>query len=201
MFLKYNIKYIYNDLANITILESCIRYNSTDGYVQLYYDNKWNNWLDSKTVEDDVYTQYVYYKGTNYTDIVGNWEGLAYKSSTSSGTVKAPTVTMGSSYMTLKISTTASAGYVGSVWSSYKVDLTDYNYIIINRTTSAEASSSSCSFNISDTKQNKWTKAAGISILGSGDTTLDISNITGEYYLMFSLYYCSTKIYSIKLVQ
>lgn len=103
--------------------------------------------------------------------------------------------------MTLKISTTSSAGYVGSVWSSYKVDLTDYNYIIINRNTTASASSSSCSFNISTTKQNKWIKTAGVSILGSGNATLDISNITGEYYLLFSLYYCSTKIYSIQLVR
>lgn len=185
-------------------MESCIRYNS-NGYVQLYYDGKWNNWLDSKTTEDDVYTQYLYYKGTNYTDICGNWEPYAYRASGSSNSTKAPTVTMGSSYMTLKQPGETGAGLHGSVWSQYSIDLTNYNYIEINYTTTLSVSTATCSLRLSPTKQNNYTHltalSTGMKSTSNTTATVDISGVTGKYYILFAMYYCSTKIYSIKLIR
>lgn len=189
-------------VSNMLISEISVRCNEAVGYVQLYYNGQWNNWLQLDTTEDEVNNQYLYYKGTNYTDITGGWSGYTYvNKSTGSTDLRAPSVTMGDSYMTCKI--TYGGNIAGSVWNGYSIDLTDYNYIEINYTTTLGTSGANATFGCVATKANKFSFDASTPIKSTSNTTatLDISALTGNYYLCLLLYYSQVKVYSIKLIK
>lgn len=179
-----------------------IRFNEAEGYIQLYYNGQWNNWISSNTTEEDVYTKYLYYKGTDYSDITGGWSGYAYKSSVSTAeSVVAPTVTKNASDMVFKV--TYGAGTVGSVFSGYAIDLTDYNYIEIEYVATLGTSSGEVGFQCVKEKANKYVINKSVKIQSTSITTatLNISDLSGSYFLGVGMYYSQVKIYSIKLVR
>lgn len=177
-----------------------VRLNEAEGYVQLYYNGQWNNWVKSNINEDQLYNDYLYYLGTDYTDITGGWSGYAYKSSTSTASVlSAPTVEMGTSYMTW----TEKSTDVGAVLTGYDIDLTEYKYIEIDYETTLTHSAGSLTFACIPTKTNNYTISKSVSITSTTRTiaTLDISDLSGKYYLGGALYCTNCIIYSIKLVK
>ena len=181
-----------------------VRYNEIEGYIQLYYNGQWNNWIKSNVTENELYGTYLYYQGTDYKSITGGWSGYPlYPKDSEIDYPKAPTVTMYNSHMECKGEATGQ--YAGTVFSGYAIKLNDYDYIEINYTATELGSASAqkaATFKTVETREDKYTNGATVKLLSTTNTTatLDIRDITGYHYLGLFLAHMQVDIYSIKLI-
>lgn len=147
----------------------------------LYYSGEWHQFSS---------TQYTIFNAGGATDYSGGWNAYAYKSQSSGSTPKAPTFTLGS---TMDISLYGQYEYsMGTVFSEAAIDLTKYSTLVIEIastqtgvTSSGEYGGFSCGLCAS--KQNNWTPAATATNVSAGTHTIDISALSGSYYLSLSL--------------
>lgn len=131
-------------------------------------------------------TQYAIFNAGGATDYSGGWNAYAYKSQSSGSTPKAPTFTLGS---TIDISLYGQYVYnMGTVFSEAAIDLTKYSTLVIevaSTQTGGEDGGFSCS--VCAAKQNNWTPVATATNVGAGTHSIDISSLSGSYYLSLSL--------------
>lgn len=161
----------------------------------LYYSGEWHQFSAS---------QYFIYHSGAATDYTGGFEALAYKASTSGSTEKAPGMELGS---TLKLSLTATNAYnMGAVFSKSPIDLTNWKTLTLD-VEAVQVGGEYGGFDVSLTpaKQNKFAQTAKVSVANSGTVTLDVSGLSGNYYLALSLggvgagFTCYASIYNIYL--
>lgn len=183
----------------MTIPEYTIRYNHLTGNIELFYDDTWNEWVSSGTTLEELTSLYLYTAGEDNTSVTGGYVNYNYKSASSGATKFAtPTISTSDTYITFK----QSGSYMGTVFTSLGVDLTNYSKIKINRTVTSNGSSNyTCTFGLTSAIKNNYDEAAKVSIKGSGDVYLDISSLSGKYHLYFMLYSATLKIYSISLLK
>lgn len=135
-------------------------------------------------------TQYTIFNAGGATDYSGGWKAYAYKSQSSGSTPKAPTFTLGS---TMDISLYGQYSYnMGTVFSESAIDLTKYSTLVIEVSSTqtgiisgSEYGGFSCGLCAS--KQNNWTPAATATNVSAGTHAIDISALSGSYYLSLSL--------------
>ena len=168
--------------------------------VELFYEDTWNEWVSSGASLEDLTSVFLYSSGVINEEMIGNFVAYNYKSSTSGATkFGTPSITKGANYLTLARASSA----MGAVFSSISIDVTNFSKIKINKisTNSGGSSNYTCSMGLCNEIKNNYVVATSISIKGSGDTYLDISELSGKYFLYFALYSATTKIYSIQLIK
>lgn len=129
---------------------------------------------------------YLYNHGDECTDVTGGWTGYAYKSSTAGSNATKPTVTKGDETITFALSSTSDNYRMGSLWIEESIDLTKYGKLYLD-VKSFTPSNNVAYIGVTDKKQNGFTKIANVSFNSAGLVALDISSLTGEYYVYFSV--------------
>lgn len=178
------------------VIDNAIKYNPITNKIMIYYNNQWNDWVSAGG--GIVANPVIYYYGENNTDVSGGWSALAYYASGASASSQNATTKPSITYNSDHIKISVSGSTLGTVWSGLKVDLTNYSAIKINASFSTGGNGNG-RFRITDTKKNAYTTTKSVAVT-SGSHVMDISSITGEYYLFFSIYYGTMKVYSIELV-
>lgn len=179
------------DLPNFNVV------NTTNGYLWLQLSGavqqisgtwvRLNGWIyhGSQWYQFSS-TEYTIFNAGGATDYSGGWNAYAYKSQSSGSTPKAPTFTLGS---TIDISLYGQYSYnMGTVFSEAAIDLTKYNTLVIeiaSTQTGGEDGGFSCG--VCAAKQNNWTPVATATNVGAGTHSIDISSLSGSYYLSLSL--------------
>ena len=132
----------------------------------------------------------LYLNGNDYAEITGGYEGIAIRYAASYGgealNSRAPTVTPGDTSMAITLTSTGSNNYSGSVLTRNKIDLTPYSTITFNANIVFQ-SADFASFYVSDTNTSYSSAAETFitrgNIPSSGVVTLDVSQLSGEYYV------------------
>lgn len=173
-----------NQNAIYTKLLGCIQYNGSafenkDAFI--WHGTQWHQFSS---------TQYAIFNAGGAADYSGGWKAYAYKSQSSGSTPKAPTFSVGS---TFNIDLYGQYEYnMGTVFSEAAIDLTKYSMLEIEVASTqtgvisgVEYGGFSCGLCAS--KQNNWTPAATATNVGAGTHTIDISALSGSYYLSLSI--------------
>lgn len=130
--------------------------------------------------------QYSIFNAGAATDYSGGWNAYAYKSQSSASTPKAPTFSVGS---TFNIDLYGQYTYnMGTVFSEAAIDLSKYSTLeieVASTQTGGENGGFSCG--VCAAKQNNWTPVATATNVGAGTHSIDISSLSGSYYLSLSL--------------
>ena len=132
---------------------------------------------------------YLYSKGIVNTSVTGGLTAYAYKPSSSGSDATKPSISNSSSDMTISCPAGSAAQSAGTVYTTNKVDLTKIKTINMKVSSFAVGSSSSyVRIGAVSTKATGYTFAAVKTISKTGTVSLDVSNLSGSYYLVVSLY-------------
>jgi hypothetical protein len=140
-----------------------------------YINNGWTDWII-----------YLYSPGNIHEDLTGGWEGKAHRRQDKVGTwdvgSKSPSVnTQGAEYMEIVLESQQYYNYSGSARTVNKIDLTDFDQISFTLT--AAGGSPRGYVTQSPTGYDNVTDVD----LGVGTTVLDVSGLSGEYYVGINL--------------
>ena len=154
-------------------------WRNLDAY--LYYSGEWHQFSS---------TQYAIFNAGAATDYSGGWKAYAYKSQSSGSTPKAPTFSVGS---TFNIDLYGQYAYnMGTVFSEAAIELAKYSTLVIEVASTQTGVQSSGEYGgfscgLCASKQNNWTPAATATNVGAGTHSIDISSLSGSYYVSLSL--------------
>lgn len=155
----------------------------------IFQNGKWYEWP----------SQYIVKDGT----VVPNKSivAYAYRPSTSSSTAKAPTISYdvnysGESIVDITLTGTESNATGGSVFLDGPVDLTLYNKIVVDNVNSGTTGTTSTHVRmiVADSLKDKYTVVSAIELAdeelmyANSKLSLDVSELTGEYYIGFNFY-------------
>lgn len=132
------------------------------------------------------WTRYLYNTGDECTSITGGWSAYAYKQSGASSAVEAtaPTVSRGSSSMTVRHNSSWEGYKHGVVLTNNSVDVTNFSTLSINVTAyTLSASNEGLRLILTKTKGNGFSIIASCSLDSTGVKTVNISSISGNYYV------------------
>lgn len=158
---------------------SCAKDNKIKSYVETIADG------DLCKVRELNYMLYLYSYGDEYTDVTG---GLIEKAmrSVESRNAKLPTVTRNETGITMKFTGVGSTSwYEGGLYTANKIDVTYYSKLFISGNITAGYLTLGLSSDI-----NSSITFIASSRINAGDgtnTEIDLSAITGEYYIVFLL--------------
>lgn len=147
----------------------------------IYQNGAWKYW-----------SAFLYNGGDECTSLTGGWEALAWKINSSNTRAGLPTVTKTGSSMTI-VGNSGSQYYSGIVKTVKKVDLSQYSTLEFTGYIYGHATYGYQMLCIwSEMDGNGWQNNVVASIGGSDKTikttSIDISSLTGEYYIGFGLY-------------
>lgn len=162
--------------------------------------------VEAKTYQGGQWVEWIVYyynAGDECTDLTGGWESQAFRpAATAASTRRAgkPTVTKGDTSITLvgkamewDSSLSSNVRYAGGLFTGAAVDLTGVDTLHLNvRTYRFEGSTSDligCFFGVTAEAKDYYTPAAQVRIEGTGLIDLDVSELTGAYYLYVSISY------------
>ena len=126
------------------------------------------------------YALILYDSGDEYTDITGGWSGFACYSGTSKGTF-----TKNSSSIYIKSNGSKGAQSIAAAPVN-KIDITDISTLKVNVISFNVQSEYRAYFLLSSRRDTSSTNnaVATIEIKGTGETTLDVSGLSGSYYVL-----------------
>lgn len=129
---------------------------------------------------------YLYRLGSQCTEITGGWTASGIKAG-SSWTATAPTITFNSNNMYTYLAGGSGSGIAGFTHTKNKIDLTDISTIIFNGsvTVSSDFSPALCVASTVSSSAALNTAAVHWNLIDGA--TLDVSNLTGSYYIGFYL--------------
>lgn len=160
----------------------CKQYSSVSGVwtevtAKSFISNGWREWII-----------YLYSPGNTHDELTGGWEGVAhrrYANIPGEGWdvySKSPSVnTQGAEYMEIVLESQQYDNYSGSARTVKKIDLTDFDQISFTLT--AAGGSPRGYVTQSPTGYDNVTEVD----LGVGTTVLDVSGLSGEYYVGINL--------------
>ena len=132
------------------------------------------------------YVLYLYNKGYQDTDVTGGLKGYAYGSSSSGSTRVIPSVNYGDTYITVTNQAASNGTSASSLFAENAIDITKYNNLKIN-ITNRSGNANTIGFGITKTKQDKFEYAAFLITDTTGEFSLDVSSIAGDYYIFVIL--------------
>ena len=169
--------------------------------MELYYNDQWNDWVSSGASLSDLTTLLLYSYGVSNEDITGGWQLIKY-----SGSGYSPSLTYNSNYMRFTQSDKSGGTNVSRMVSINKIDLTDYDTLVVKHKTNTNASGTYGWNNIqilSDIKSNTSVEVKSLSLSENSSNiatnSLDISDLTGSYYIAFKAWWAYSDIYEISL--
>lgn len=142
------------------------------------------NITDAGQVESvNIYfTVYLYNKGDEFTDITGGW--VQYKNC-------GGTIIKENDNIALNLVGVAAADRVGYVRTSNKIDLTKYKKLVINSdwVESKSTTGHVIEFGVYSAPPATWSDFINpVAAISSGSNTLDVTSISGEYYILVGAY-------------
>lgn len=169
-----------NQNAIYTKLLGCIQYNGSSWSKKDAWIRHGSQWYQFSS------KQYSIFNAGGATDYSGGWKAYAYKSQSSGSTPKAPTFSVGS---TFNIDLYGQYEYnMGTVFSEAAIDLSKYSTLEIEvASTQTGGAYGGFSCGVCAAKQNNWTPVATATNVGAGTHSIDISSLSGSYYLSLSL--------------
>ena len=132
------------------------------------------------------YVLYLYNKGYQDTDVTGGLKGYAYGSAKSGSTRVSPVVDYGDTYITVTSQTASNNTSASSLFTENAIDITNYNNLKIN-ITNRSGNANTIGFGITKTKKDKYEYAAFLITDTTGEFSLDVSSIAGDYYIFVIL--------------
>lgn len=169
-----------NQNAIYTKLLGCIQYNGSSWSKKDAWIRHGSQWYQFSS------KQYSIFNAGGATDYSGGWKAYAYKSQSSGSTPKAPTFSVGS---TFNIDLYGQYEYnMGTVFSEAAIDLSKYSTLEIEvASTQTGGAYGGFSCGVCAAKQNNWTPVATATNVGAGTHSIDISSLSGSYYLSLSI--------------
>ena len=154
---------------------------------KIYQNGAWANWWNGE----------LYTAGNEYSAVTGGWYGKPWKTTSNVTAAETINIDRGSSYMRMSFGSSLTRRS-GVLLTANKIDLSKYNTLTFNGFISQNGYSNSykanglvCIFeNIGDdTYDKKYVKSADIANSGvAANSTIDVSDLSGEYYIGISLY-------------
>lgn len=154
---------------------------------------------EGQSVDVDLSKRYLYKNGNQYESFTGGLNGYSIGSSSSGSTRVSPTVAYGKNTITVTVDLGSHAFTVGSLFVKNTIDLTMCSILSINAT-SRSGNSGTIAIGVTKTRADKYESAAIIEINRTGAVSLDISDLTGEYYIFITLSGASNKSISFDLM-
>ena len=140
-----------------------------------YRDGSWVDWWDGSSL---------YNSGDEIVQATGGWSPQAFKASNDVGNLKAPTVKKNADSMKVDLAGySGDAYYCGCLMTEYAVDLTGFTSLKIH----ISAITSAVNLRVASAKSSGYTSDASLKIDATGDSTLDISSISGEKYIAIAI--------------
>ena len=140
---------------------------------KIYQNDEWIEWVI-----------WIYKEGVINTELTGGFERYAYKVSGSGSDSVKPTVTVGENSITI----TSNNDDAGIYSPLNKIDLTNINSIKIDATSVSYGSSGSyIHLAVVSERKNSYTTISHTLITDIGISALDVSSITGEYYILIGM--------------
>lgn len=192
----YTYQWYADDAAISGATSASYTYTSTAvGSVKLYCKiTNAAGTVTSRTATITINPQYLYNTGTINTSLIGGFTAYAYRHDGSGAPTSTPTVTKGTSDITVVISGDAVNGGAGSYFTNNKIDITKFKTLKL-RSTSIDIPNSSgrIRFGVSSTRENSYTFAASKTITAAGTASIDISSLSGSYYVSLTGYSLGNK--------
>lgn len=191
--------YVYITTGTFWNKETSVDFDRRQNYYLFLYPANCVQRIGGKWVSKNAYvyndtgewhqfssTQYAIFNAGGATDYSGGWKAYAYKSQSSGSTPNAPTFSIGA---TFNIDLYGQYEYnMGTVFSEAAIDLTKYSTLVIEvASTQTGGAYGGFSCGLCASKQNNWTPAATATDVSAGTHTIDISALSGSYYLSLSL--------------
>lgn len=156
-----------------------------------YIGGSWSNkaayiYQDASWVQFSSELVYLYDTGSECTGITGGWSAYAYKRSGASSVeiATAPSVSRGSSSMTVTHNSSWECYRGGVVLTNNSVDVTNWETLSISVTArTLSAANQALSLILTKTKGNGFTVLASCSLNSTGVKTVNISSISGSCYV------------------
>ena len=147
--------------------------------VKIYQGSKWSSFWNGE----------LYKSGNEYAAVTGGWVGKALRGN-ESGSDLMPTITRAAGSITASIDSSSSGGVIHT---AKKVDLTPYKKIRFKGTLNTHTYYSNSYLCVWSHFGTHWkNNVASVGISGEGgnkvNAELDISSLSGEYYVGFGLY-------------
>lgn len=166
-------------LFNVTVGEWTV--TATDGTKT---SSRTVNITDAGQVESVhiYFTAYLYNKGNEFTDITGGW--AQYKDC-------GGTIIKENDNIALNLVGVAKVNSIGYVITSNKIDLTEYKKLVINSDWVKSKSDTGhvIRFGVYSAPPAIWSDFTNpVAGIGSGSNILDVSSISGEYYISVGSY-------------
>ena len=129
---------------------------------------------------------YLVKSGVENTSVTGGLTAYAYVPSTSNSSPAIPTVSKGTSGITLTLDSSGANG--GTYFAEKPISLTQHKTLNIKVTELELETGGYVRVGATSSKANKYVVAAVKTISGTGTVSVDISDLGGKYYLFVSLY-------------
>lgn len=126
---------------------------------------------------------YLYHQGNTCDLVTEGWKAYAYVPYDSGSSAYAPTLTLQTDTMKVVLSKPTSGYRGGAVFTEKAVDVSAYRKLKIRVWSLSELTAGTVNIGLASTKENGYTQIAAAEITRMGDVTLDLTNITGEYYV------------------
>lgn len=140
---------------------------------RFFRSGSWIPWWDG----------YLYHQGNLCEDITGGWGAYAYKIYGSGSTAYQPTATFNADSLRLAMTKPSSGYRAGTLFSENAVDLTGYFRLKVRVASLTGLSSAAVGIGISEAKENEFVQTARTEITDAGDYTLDLTGISGLFYI------------------
>ena len=143
--------------------------------------------VQSRTATLSVKHTLLYNAGNQYTSVTGGWAAYAYKISPSGSTAQKPELTVGSNNLKIGFAkNSADPSYrAGSLFVENEMDVTNFSELEIN--VSEYSADCGVSVGLTKTKANNFVSAASTGISSTGTKTVDVSNLSGKYYIYLEM--------------
>ena len=151
---------------------------------QTYLNGKWVDWRI-----------YFYNKGNQYLELTGGWLAKGVLTKEGKGKAVTPQITQNADNMTIVFTGAQYAN--GLIYTKNQIDLTEFKTITINGEANCPVKNGSVNLGVyssvpsyvGDTKvAGTNIKKGGIILSGVFETTLDVSALSGKYYLTIDFY-------------
>lgn len=137
----------------------------------------WRDWWDGN----------LYHQGNSCEAITGGWKAYAYKTYGSGSTVYAPTATFNTDSLKVYMAKPSSGYRAGALFIENAIDLSNYTKLKIHVTTLTGLTTGVVNLGLSATKENNFAQTAAKEITDVGVYTLDLTGISGSFYVHVSI--------------
>lgn len=172
-----------NELIAMGLNVRCNAY----GYLEVFINGLWEQ-TEIKALTPKTY---LYKQGVFNTDLVSGWSPYNYRTdsmASSGATAISPTVTLNENNFTLSATSSgATASSFGIFATNNSIDLSNFSKLIVNVSNYNKVTNGTVAIQLTAILKDGFTRTSYVVIEQTGQTVLDISNITSSQYITFTM--------------